>query len=171
MIYPLDLSAQGASSAGFQGLGFTPAISTYSYTGVQTRFTIGSLAIQRYEFLSDGQLKIEGVLSYSQSGTTPPGAENPNGVIDAGFLSFQMDDDTLETDNCNFFEGDINVVNATATMLSCILRNGELAYFSGGELKAIEFLGLDEGSIQNVLFDTGSDPVEILGSESSARVS
>ena len=159
LIYPLDLSAQGASSAGFQGPGFSPAISTYAYTGVQTRFTIAALAIQRYEFLSDGQLKIEGALSYSQSGTTPPRAENPNGVIDAGFLSFQMDDDTLETDNCNFFEGDINRFNATGTMLSCILRNGELGFFSDGELKAIEFLGLDEGSIQNVLFDTGTDPV------------
>jgi hypothetical protein len=160
LIDPLDLSAQGASSAGFQGPGFTPAISSYAYTGIQTRFTVGSLLIQRYEFLSDGELNIGGTLSYSQSGTTLPDAENPiadrenpNGVASAGFLSFQMDDDTLETDNCNFFEGDINRVNATGTMLTCILQNGE----SVGSFGVIEFLGLN--SVQNALFDTGSDPV------------
>lgn len=153
LIDPLDLSTQSASAAGFQGPGFTPAISSYAYTGIQKRFNVAALAIQRYEFLSDGELKIGGTLSYSQSGTTIPDRENPSGVINALFLSFQMDDDILETDNCNFFEGDIDQVNATGTMLTCILRNGE----SVGSFGVIEFLGLN--SVQNVLFETGSDPV------------
>jgi hypothetical protein len=166
LIDPLDITAQGASSLGFQGPGFTPAISSYASAGVQTLFTVGALAIQRYEFLSDGELNIEGALSYSQSGTTLPDAENPfanfenpMGAIEGGFLSFKMVDGVLETDNCNYFEGEIDRVNATGTMLWCILRNGEDAYFfSEGRFKPIEFLGLIPESVQSVLFDTGSDP-------------
>lgn len=149
---PLDPGAQGASSAGFQGPGFTPALSSYAYAGVQTRFTVLGLAIQRYEFLSDGALNIGGALTYSQSGSTSPNAENPSGQTSGGFLSFQMADDVLDTDNCNFL-GDITRRNASGTLLSCILRNGE----SAGSFGLIEFLGLS--SVQSAVFDIGTDPV------------
>lgn len=153
VIDPLDGGAQAASSAGFQGPGFTPALSSYAFSGMQTRFTVGGLAIQRYQFSADGTINLSGALTYSQSGTTAPSGDNPNGLMSAGFISFQMENDVLETDNCNLLSGGITAPNAGGLLSSCILRNGE----SFGSFGTIDFLGLN--SVQSAIFDTGNDPI------------
>ncbi len=152
---PGNLAVQGASSAGFQGAGFTPALSSYAFSGEQTRFTVAALAIQQYVFESAGTLTIDGALTYSQSGETGPTNENPRGIVAGGFVSFGMDGDILDPFNCNFFENDITRNNASGTFLSCILRNGAPnASLPSG---FIEFDGLN--SVQNTEFGIGTGAI------------
>ncbi len=142
-----SLGAQGATSAGYNGVALTPALSAYAYTSGPQRYTLGSFGFQKYEFNTTAELKITGTLTFSQTGETSPQSENQKGRVRGGLVAFQMQDDVFDPQRCNIFVS-FGASNISGTLNSCVTRNGQFG---------IVFQGLE--NVQIVKFDEPSGPV------------
>ncbi len=119
------------------------------------RFTVAALGLQRYEFLADGQVTIDGTLTFAQSGQTAPTSENPRGTMDALFMAFQMAGDVFDPENCNIYNlfSGLGVFNEAGSITSCLRLNG--SQFGN---TVVDFAGLQ--NYQEAAFDIGNDPVD-----------
>ena len=153
-IFGPTIGTQSATSAGYAGGSFTPAFSAYAYTDGPVRFTLASFGLQRYEFLEDGEVTIEGSLTVDQSGQTAPTNQNPRGTMLASFMAFQMDGNVFDPENCNVYSqfSGPGAANEAGFMTTCLNRNGQ--DFAGTQ---IDFVGLQ--NFQVSAFDPGVGPV------------
>jgi len=149
-----NLGTQAATSAGYSGDSFAPTISAYAYTPGPVRYTLGTLGLQRYEFVADGEITIGGNLTFTQSGQTQPRNENPRGVMDALFMAFEMENDVFDPENCNLYNAisGPSAPNQSGAITSCLRFDGQDLFGT-----TVEFLGLD--NYQESVFDIGSDAV------------
>jgi hypothetical protein len=149
------LGAQGATSAGYLGEAFTPALSAYAYTSGAQRFTVGSFGFQRYEFIEAGTVTLTGTMTYSQSGRGSP--SEPNGRVFGTFMAFQLEGNIFVPENCNIFKS-FDAVSISGIMSSCVTRVGTFG------IEFPDLLSLDE-----VFFNTSDNPVSN-GSETAELV-
>jgi hypothetical protein len=140
-----DLDAQAATSAGYLGEAFTPAMSAYAYTSGPQRYTVASFGFQRYEFIEAGEVTLTGTITYSHSGRG--GSSESNGRVRGSFMAFQLIGDVFVPENCNIFV-DYEAVNIAGVMNSCVTGRG----FSGVEFP-------DVISVEEAFFNTSNDPV------------
>lgn len=138
------LGAQAATSAGFDGEAFTPAMSAYAFTSGPQRYTIVSFGFQKYVFLQAGQVTLSGTVTYSHSGQTSPQSQNPRGRVSGSLMSFQFNDNEFDGDDCNIFTS-YSASNAAGILSSCVTRNGQ--QFGS---RTISFTGLE--NVQHVVF-------------------
>ena len=154
-IFGPTIGTQSATSAGYDGSSFTPAISAYAFTDGPVRYSIGVLGLQRYEFVDEGEVTLAGNLTYAQSGQTAPTFDNPRGKLVASFMAFQMENDIFDPENCNVYN----------------LFSGPGAFNEGGAInQCLSFNGQNLGGIDVVfdglmnfeqsLFDTGDDATD-----------
>lgn len=148
------LGTQSSVSAGYAGVALAPAISAYAYTEGPVRYTIGALGIQRFRFLVDAVITINGTLTYSQSGQTVPSSQNPRGRTDSVFMTFQMDDNVFDPQKCNIYNliSGPGVFNEAGAITSCLRFNGQFLF---GQI--VDFDGLQ--NFQESEFNTDSGPV------------
>lgn len=148
------LGTQSATSAGYAGDAFTPAISAYAFTEGPVRFTLAVFGLQRYEFLEDGEVTIGGDLTFGQSGQTEPRSQNARGTMDATFMAFQMAGNTFDADNCNIYNmfSGPGSVNEAGFMNSCLRFNGQNGFGT-----IVDFVGLQ--NYQESVFSIGNGAV------------
>lgn len=133
-----ELGAQAATSGGFDGPAFIPALSAYAYTAGPQRYTIASIGYQKYTFVADGTVTFNATLTYSKSGQTSPTFENPRGELIGTILKWEFAGGDFDPHACNFFSN-VNASNAGGFLITCITRNGQ-ELFPGGPV--IDFPGL-----------------------------
>lgn len=149
-----SIGTQSATAAGYDGSGFTPAISAYAFTDGPYRYTLSTFGLQRYEFVADGQVTLSGTLTFSQSGQTAPSSRNPRGLIVGSFMTFQMLNDVFDPQNCNLYNllSGPGVVNEAGAIASCLRLNGQNAFGI-----TVDFAGLQ--NFRESIFAIGNDPV------------
>jgi len=97
------LGAQAATSGGYTGPAFIPALSAYAYTSGPQRYTLSSFGYQKYTFAVDGTVTFDASLTYSQSGRTAPTSENPRGLLLGSIIKWEFDGDEFDPHACNYF--------------------------------------------------------------------
>ena len=147
------LGAQAATSGGYTGPAFIPALSAYAYTSGPQRYTLSSFGYQKYTFAVDGTVTFDASLTYSQSGQTAPTSENPRGRLLGSIIKWEFDGDEFDPHLCNFFFS-VNAGNAAGFLTTCITRNGQ-EFFPGGPV--ISFPGLRDVEVAG--FNSPAGPV------------
>ena len=156
-----ELGAQAATSAGYNGVALTPAMSAYAYTDGPQRYTLATFGFQKYTFLESGQVTLTGTITYSHTGQISPTSVNPRGRVSASFMSFQFDDNEFDAVDCNLFSS-YTVWNVSGTLNSCVTWNGQ----PFGNI-TIEFAGLQnvqivDFSIPNSTVSNGSEQAQLV---------
>ncbi len=159
-IFGPTIGTQSATSAGYAGDAFAPAISAYAYTDGPVRYTLGVFGFQRYEFLQDGDVTIDGRLTFSQSGQTSPTSQNSRGRLDATFMAFQMLGDVFDPDNCNIynqFSGQ-GAPNEAGFMTSCLRFDGQAGFGTVVDFDGLlnfqeSVFSIGDGAVTNGILD------------------
>jgi len=147
------LGAQAATSGGYTGPAFIPALSAYAYTSGPQRYTLSSIGYQKYTLDDGGTVTFDATLTYSKSGQTAPTSENPRGLLLGSIIKWEFDGDEFDPHACNFFSN-LNAVNAAGFLITCITRNGQ-PLFPGGPV--ISFPGLRDVEVAE--FNLPAGPV------------
>lgn len=160
-----ELGAQAATSAGYDGVALTPAMTAYAYTSGPQRYTLGNFGFQKYTFLEDGQVTLTGTVTWSHSGQVSPSSQNPRGRVRARFMSFQFDDNEFDASDCNLFVingANYGASNIAGVLNSCVTQNGQPF---GPWI--IDFVGLQnvqiaDFSIPNTPVNNGSEQAQLV---------
>ena len=162
--------SQSAASAGYTGAGFAPAISAYSHSALGDRIITSAFGLQRYEFLSDGELTGTATLTYSQSGITMGlnPRRSPSGTLQSGIIVFQTENDLFEPAKCG-----VDDLTAGTALLTCLIAEAlsqegsnppGLVYDGALEFVNNEFdenISQQEAAMQPIPFSVTGEPGDI----------